>query len=114
MVFACQHHQIFEIVQEELPVRVRERDQVVIRGLKARSQSGPVTAVLLVAAVILGSLLSPCFADEPAPDPSGTVTGDRNTTTDAAGNPFVVPAPPDPSAPDYAQKRKTMTSSRPS
>jgi Amt family ammonium transporter len=63
-------------------------------------------AVLLVAAVILGSLLSPCFADEPAPDPSGTVTGDRNTTTDAAGNPFVVSAPPDPSAPDYAQKKK--------
>jgi len=62
--------------------------------------------VLLVAAVILGSLLSPCFADEPAPDSSGTVTGDRNTTTDAAGNPFVVPAPPDPSAPDYAQKKK--------
>jgi len=54
----------------------------------------------------LGSLLTPCFADEPAPDPSGTATGDRTTTTDAAGNPFVVSAPPDPSAPDYAQKKK--------
>jgi Amt family ammonium transporter len=63
-------------------------------------------SVLLVAAVILGSLLTPCFADEPAPDPSGTATGDRTTTTDAAGNPFVVSAPPDPSAPDYAQKKK--------
>src|SRR6202163_598915 len=63
-------------------------------------------AVLFLATVILGSLLTPCFADEPAPDPSGTATGDRTTTTDAAGNPFVVSAPPDPSAPDYAQKKK--------
>ena len=63
-------------------------------------------AVLLLSTVILGGLLTPCFADEPAPDPSGTATGDRTTTTDAAGNPFVVPVPPDPSAPDYAQKKK--------
>ena len=44
-------------------------------------------AVLLLATVILGGLLTPCFADEPVPDPSGTATGDRTTTTDAAGNP---------------------------
>jgi Amt family ammonium transporter len=63
-------------------------------------------AVLLLATIVLGGLLTPCFADEPAPDPSGTATGDRTTTTDAAGNPFAVPAPLDPSAPDYAQKKK--------
>jgi Amt family ammonium transporter len=63
-------------------------------------------AVLFLPTVILGSLLTPCFADEPAPDPSGTATGDRTTTTDAAGNPFVVSAPPDSSAPDYAPRKK--------
>ena len=61
----------------------------------------------LFALVILGGMLTPCFADQgPAPDPSGTATGDRTTTTDAGGTPFVVPAPSDPSAPDYAQKKK--------
>jgi Amt family ammonium transporter len=64
-------------------------------------------AILFFATVVLGGLLTPCFADDgPAPDPSGTATGDKTTTTDAAGTPFVVPAPPDPSAPDYAQKKK--------
>ncbi len=64
-------------------------------------------AVMLFVAVVLGGLLTPCFADEgPAPDPAGTATGDKTSTTDAAGNPFVVAAPTDPSAPDYAQKKK--------
>jgi hypothetical protein len=64
-------------------------------------------AAMLLAMAMLGGMLSPCFADQgPTPDPSGTATGDRTTTTDAAGNPFVVPGPPDPTAPDYAQKKK--------
>jgi len=62
--------------------------------------------MLLAAAVIL-SIASPSFADQaPAPDPAGIATGDRTSTTDAAGNSFVVAAPTDPSAPDYAQKKK--------
>jgi ammonium transporter, Amt family len=65
------------------------------------------TAFAILAIVLFGGLLTACLADEgPAPDPAGTATGDRATTTDAAGNSFVVAAPPDPSAPDYAQKKK--------
>ncbi len=65
------------------------------------------SAVMLLATVVLGGLLTPCFADDgPAPDPAGTATGDKTSTTDAAGNAFVVAAPTDPSAPDYAQKKK--------
>jgi hypothetical protein len=49
----------------------------------------PRAALLLLASVALGGLLTPCFADEgPKPDPAGTATGDRTTTYDAAGNPF--------------------------
>src|SRR5579871_633482 len=53
-----------------------------------------------------------CFApasfaeDGPKPDPAGTATGDRNSTSDAAGNPFVVPEPTDKNAPDYPQNKK--------
>jgi Amt family ammonium transporter len=43
---------------------------------------------------------------EPAPDPAGTATGDRTNVSDAAGNPFIPPAPTDSSAPDYAEKKK--------
>ena len=64
------------------------------------------TASAVLALVVLGGTLVPCFAfDGPSPDPAGTATGDRTTTFDAAGNPFVLP-PPDPSAPDYAEKKK--------
>jgi ammonium transporter, Amt family len=63
--------------------------------------------VILLATVVIGGLLMPCFADDgPAPDPAGTATGDKTSTTDAAGNAFVVAAPTDPNAPDYAQKKK--------
>src|ERR1700737_2440562 len=56
---------------------------------------------------LLGVMSIPCFADQaPAPDPAGIATGDKTSVTDAAGNPFVVPPPPDPTAPDYAQKKK--------
>jgi len=66
----------------------------------------PTLAMAFVVAVLAG-FLTPCFADNaPAADPAGTATGDKTSTLDAGGNPFVVPAPPDPSAPDYAQKKK--------
>ncbi len=42
----------------------------------------------------------------PQADPAGIATGDRTSVTDAAGNPIVVAAPTDPSAPDYAQAKK--------
>jgi Amt family ammonium transporter len=65
------------------------------------------TTGMVLATVVLGGLLIPCFADDgPAPDPAGTATGDKTTTFDAGGNAFVVPAPPDPRAPDYAEKKK--------
>jgi Amt family ammonium transporter len=74
----------------------RSRGSLLLRG-----------AATLFAVAILGGMLTPSFGDQgPTPDPSGTATGDRTTTTDAAGNGFVVPAPPDPTAPDYAQKKK--------
>ena len=65
------------------------------------------TALAILGIVIVGGMLSFCFAfDGPPPDPAGTATGDRTTTFDAGGNSFVVPLPPDPSAPDYAEKKK--------
>ena len=64
-------------------------------------------AVMILAIVAFGGALTRCLAyDGPAPDPAGTATGDKTTTTDAAGNPFVVAPPSDPSAPDYADKKK--------
>jgi len=65
------------------------------------------TTGMVLATVVLGGLLIPCSADDgPAPDPAGTATGDKTTTFDAGGNAFVVAAPTDPSAPDYAEKKK--------
>ena len=74
-----------------------------------RSQSPRFFRTVAMAFVVaaLAGFLTPCFADNaPAADPAGTATGDKTSTLDAGGNPFVVPAPPDPSAPDYAQKKK--------
>src|SRR5438477_379734 len=39
------------------------------------------------------------------PDPAGVATGDKTSVVDAAGNSFA-PAAPDPSDPDYANKKK--------
>jgi ammonium transporter, Amt family len=65
------------------------------------------SAVVLLSTLVLGCWLTPCFADEgPAPDPAGTATGDKTSTTDAAGSAFVVAAPTDPNAPDYAQRKR--------
>jgi len=46
------------------------------------------------------------LAQEPKPDPAGITTGDKNSVVDASGNPFVVAAPTDTSAPDYATAKK--------
>src|SRR5215510_8660783 len=65
------------------------------------------STVMIFAVLAIGGFLTTGFADDgPAPDPSGTATGDKTVTIDAAGNPFVVAAPPDPSAPDYADKKR--------
>src|SRR5208283_3788591 len=63
-------------------------------------------AAILLAAALLAALSTPCRADEPKPDPSGTATGDKTTAVDAAGNPFVVAEPTDKNAPDYAAQKK--------
>ena len=68
--------------------------------------------VALVFAQILCGPMSVALADQTQPDPAGTATGDRSSAADAAGNPFVVPAPTDPSAPDYAKARKITTNIR--
>jgi ammonium transporter, Amt family len=44
-------------------------------------------------------------ADEVKPDPAGVATGDRSNAVDAAGNAFMVAAPTDASASDYADKK---------
>jgi ammonium transporter, Amt family len=62
--------------------------------------------VALVIAQILCGPLSVAHANQTQPDPAGTATGDRSSAADAAGNPFVVPAPTDPSAPDYPKLKK--------
>ncbi|MGA8299042.1 MAG: ammonium transporter [Terriglobales bacterium] len=63
---------------------------------------------IMLLAGILAALTSTARAENnaPKPDPSGVATGDRTTSTDAAGTPFVVPEPADKSAPDYAQSKK--------
>src|SRR5436305_13775210 len=63
------------------------------------------TLVLLCATFLAGAAQL-ARADDPKPDPAGTATGDRTTAADAAGTPFVVSAPTDKTAPDYAGKLK--------
>src|ERR1700738_3831338 len=60
----------------------------------------------ILAALLLGLPVKSLADQAPQPDPAGIATGDKTSVSDAAGNPFVVPAPTDPSAPDYAQKKK--------
>ncbi|MGB7753497.1 MAG: ammonium transporter, partial [Candidatus Acidiferrales bacterium] len=62
--------------------------------------------VALVLAQVLCGPTSAAVADQTQPDPAGTATGDRSSAADAAGNPFVVPSPTDPSAPDYPKLKK--------
>ena len=77
------------------------------RLLRLSVVSAGVTIVLI--AGLLAGLSTPCFADDEAkPDPSGVATGDKTNAVDAAGNPFVVPEPPDKTDPDYAAKKKAF------
>ena len=66
----------------------------------------------IVAAVVLVCLaIGPvvvAFADQPQPDPAGIATGDKTTSFDAGGNPFVVTEPTDKTAPDYAKNKKAF------
>ena len=62
------------------------------------------SVVMLLTALVLGYVSTPCFADDgPVADPAGTATGDKTTTYDAAGNSFAVAAPTDPNAPDFGR-----------
>ena len=45
---------------------------------------------------------------EPQPDPAGIATGDKSSAVDAGGNSFVVAAPTDTKAPDYAAKKQAF------
>jgi ammonium transporter, Amt family len=66
-------------------------------------------ALLVVLLASLFSFVPCCLADDgPKPDPAGVSTGDRNSTFDAAGNPFVAPEPTNKSAPDYAETKKAF------
>jgi len=64
--------------------------------------------VLFLAQILSGSMCA-AFADQaPQPDPAGTATGDKNSVSDAAGNPFMVPKPTDTTSPDYARNKKAF------
>ena len=52
--------------------------------------------------------MSVARADGPQSDPAGIATGDKTTTFDAGGNPFVVTEPTDKTAPDYAKNKKAF------
>jgi Amt family ammonium transporter len=69
----------------------------------SRPSGDTILGVLLVGIVGIQHVAA---QSEPAPDPAGIATGDRTSVTDAGGTPFVPPDPGDPSAPDYATKKK--------
>jgi len=76
-----------------------------MRPSKVRTASaiGAIVGVLLISVLAF----QPVAAQSgPAPDPAGIATGDRTSVSDAGGTPFVPPEPGDPSAPDYAAKKK--------
>jgi len=74
-----------------------------------RRQSLLSSGFTLAAIGLLLALYVPSsFAQAPAPDPAGIVTGDKTNVQDAAGNSFVVSEPTDKAAPDYADKKKAF------
>ena len=67
-------------------------------------------AMLMLAICVFAVIVAPCMGQATVqPDPAGIATGDKTSVLDAAGNPFVVPAPTDKSAPNYAQASKDAT-----
>jgi Amt family ammonium transporter len=75
-------------------------------SIKDRKSSLVRVLIALICAQLWFGAATIVFADQTKPDPAGTATGDRTSAVDAAGNPFVVPEPTDPSAPDYAESKK--------
>lgn len=69
---------------------------------------GVLRVMILVAISLVAGSLTLCLADEPKPDPSGIVTGDKRNALDAGGNSFVVTEPTDKNDPDYAAKKKAF------
>jgi hypothetical protein len=45
--------------------------------------------MMLVAISVIAGSLTTCLADDPKPDPTGIMTGDKTTAVDAGGNSFV-------------------------
>ncbi len=79
----------------------RRRGDHLLRFLRAKGW-----ATLLLG---LGLSTTLCLADQaPAPDPAGIATGDKTVVVDAGGNPFVVPAPTDKTAPDYNKNKQAF------
>ncbi len=82
-------------------MKKQPKGRSVRRCLRTSSLLGLMLVALWMAAP------APSLADDgPKPDPAGTATGDRSSSVDAAGNPFVVPEPADKNAPDYAKNKK--------
>jgi Amt family ammonium transporter len=64
------------------------------------------SAVCLLALAAFGTILAPCYAEDPKPDPAGIATGDKGSAADAGGTSFMVSAPTDKADPDFAKKQK--------
>ncbi len=71
-----------------------------------RPGGGASTPVLAALLALLVGVPAAIGAEAPLRDPAGTATGNKTTVFDAAGTPFVVPQPSDPSAPNYAEQSK--------
>jgi Amt family ammonium transporter len=71
-------------------------------------------AMAVVSTLMLGVSVNRASAQEaaapaePQPDPAGIATGDKSSAVDAGGNSFVVAAPTDTKAPDYAAKKQAF------
>src|SRR5713226_7940387 len=63
-------------------------------------------ALVMLCTALLAGATQLCRADEPKPDPAGIATGDKTTAADASATNFVITAPTDKTAPDYAAKLK--------
>src|ERR1700746_2870016 len=62
----------------------------------------------VVCACVLTGPVARAVAEPPQRDPAGIATGDKTSTSDAGGNPFVVPEPTDKAAPDYAKNKQAF------